>query len=87
MTSHSILSDPLLFSETLFEKMKMLSPGIQELELYEFRYGLAERIPELGWESVKMDSREVIETNLNNRSYYESIQIKPRVGDQIVLDP
>jgi uridine kinase len=87
MTSRNILSDPLLFSETLFEKMKSLSPGIQELELYEFRYGLADRIPEKGWESVNLDSREVIETRLNNRSYYESIQIKPRVGDQIVLDP
>jgi uridine kinase len=87
MSSSTILSDPLLFSETLFEKMKSLSPGIQELELYEFRYGLADLIPEKGWESVKLDSRDAIEARLNDRSYYESIQIKPRVDGRIVLDP
>ncbi len=87
MSSSSILSNLHIFSEVLFEKMKSLSPGIQELELYEFRYGLADLNPKKGWESVKMDSREAIETCLNNRSYYESIQIKPRVDGRIVLDP
>ena len=37
MHSSQILTDPRLFSETLFEKMKSVFPGIQELELYEFR--------------------------------------------------
>ena len=27
-----------------------------------------------------------IETRLNSRSFYDSIQIKPRLGDRIVLD-
>jgi uridine kinase len=87
MSSTNILSDSRLFSETLFEKMKLLSPGIQELELYEFRYGLGELLPENGWNSVKLDSRKEIETRINSRAFYDSIQIKPRVGDRIVLDP
>jgi uridine kinase len=87
MASPSILSDPLAFSETLFEKMKLLSPGMQELELYEFRYGLADLIPEKGWESVKLERRQDIETRLNNCAFYNSIQIKPRLNGRIVLDP
>jgi uridine kinase len=87
MSSSHLLSDRQLFSETLFENMKLLSPGLQELELYEFRYGLAELLPESGWDSVKLDSREAIETRINSRAFYDSIQIKPKVGDRIVLDP
>jgi uridine kinase len=87
MSSNNLLSDQHFFSETLFEKMKSLSPGIQELELYEFRFGLAELLPETGWDSVKLDSREEIETLINSRAFYDCIQIKPRVNDRIVLDP
>ncbi len=81
-----ILNDPLAFSETLFEKMKQINPGISELELYEFRYGLNDLVPEKGWGSVKLDSKEEIEMRLNSRDFYDSIQIKPKVGDRIVLD-
>jgi uridine kinase len=87
MSSTDLLCDQQLFSETLFEKMKSLAPGIQELELYEFRYGLIEMLPENGWDSVKLDSRKDIETRINNRAFYDSIQIKPRIGDRIILDP
>lgn len=87
MSSTSILSDARLFSETLFEKMKPLSPGLQELELYEFRYGLADLLPENGWDSVRLEGREELETRLNSRAFYDRIQIKPRVSDRIVLDP
>jgi uridine kinase len=87
MSSLDILSDPRAFSDALFEKMKMLSPGIQELELYEFRYGLADLVPEKGWDSIRLDSREGIETRINDRSFYNNIQLKPRKDDRIVLDP
>ena len=86
MSSTLILSDLNLFSETLFEKMKSYQPGIKELELYEFRYGLNDLIPEKGWAFVKLDSMEEIETRVNSRAFYNSIQIKPKVGDRIVLD-
>jgi uridine kinase len=87
VSSSNILSNQLIFSEILFEKMKSLSPGIRELELYEFRYGLLDMTPGKGWESVKLDSREAIEARFCDLAYYESIQIKPRVGGRIVLDP
>lgn len=86
MSSSSILSDARTFSEALFEKMKLFSPGIRELELYEFRYGLADLVPEQGWSSVKLDSREAIETRVNERAFYDNIQIKPKVDGRIVLD-
>jgi len=86
MSSTPILSDPRLFSETLFEKMKSVFPGIQELELYEFRYGLADLLPKNGWDTVRLESRDEIETRINSRSFYDNIQIKPRVDDRIVLN-
>lgn len=81
-----VLCDFNVFSSTLFEKMKAINPGIADLELYEFRYGLNNLTPEAGWDSVKLESINVIEKRLNERSFYDSIQIKPKVGDQIVLD-
>jgi uridine kinase len=87
MSSSNILSDSRTFSEALFEKMKLLSPGIQELELYEFRYGLAELVPQGGWGSVELASRDAIETRVNDRAFYDNIQIKPKADGRIILDP
>jgi len=81
-----LLNDSRAFSETLFEKMKQINPGISELELYEFRYGLNDLVPEKGWGSVILDGKNEIEMRLNNRDFYDGIQIKPKVGDRIVLD-
>ena len=81
-----ILSDPDVFSETLFEKIRQINPGISALELYEFRYGLNDLIPENGWGSVKLDGKNEIENRLNTRDFYEGIQLKPKMGDRIVLD-
>jgi uridine kinase len=82
----SFLNNPNAFSETLFEKMKQINPGIAGLELYEFRYGLIDLVPEKGWGSVKLDGKKEIEMRLNNRDFYDGIQIKPKVGDRGVLD-
>jgi len=87
MSLQNVLSNPLVFSETLFEKMKLLSPCIQELELYEFRYGLIEFVPDKGWDSIALDERDAIVARINSPGFYDSIQVKPRVGDRIVLDP
>jgi uridine kinase len=81
-----ILNDPNAFSEVLFEKMKQINPGILDLELYEFRYGLIDLIPEKGWGSVKLDRKEEIEKRMSSRDFYDGIQIKPKVADRIVLD-
>jgi uridine kinase len=80
------LFDFKVFSKTLCEKMKIINPGIGDLELYEFRYGLNNLTPEAGWDNVKLESINVIEERINDRSFYDSIQIKPKVGDHIVLD-
>jgi uridine kinase len=81
-----ILNDPAAFSEALFEKMKQINPGISDMELYEFRYGLNDLIPEKGWGSVILDRKEEIEGRLNRRDFYAGIQIKSKVGDRIMLD-
>jgi uridine kinase len=67
--------------------MKQVNPGVEAMELYEFRYGLNDLLPERGWESVALDGMEEIVTRLNQRSFYDSIQIKPKIADRIVLDP
>ncbi len=82
----TILNDPLAFSEALYDKMKSISAGIADLELYEFRYGLSDLTPTQGWESVILGRREEIETRVNQREFYDSIQIKPKLGERIVLD-
>jgi uridine kinase len=81
-----ILNDPDAFSAALFERMKQINPGISDLELYEFRYGLNDLIPEKGWGSIKLDRKEEIEKRLNSRDFYDGIQIKPKLADRILLD-
>jgi uridine kinase len=77
---------PEVFSISLFEKMKPIDPAVRDMELYEFQYGLKNITPTQGWQSVPLDARQVIEARVNNRSFYDSIQIKPRVEGRIVLD-
>ena len=81
------LSSPDVFSETLYEKMKRINLGIDELELYEFRYALDNLYPEKGgWACVKLDRKEEIEELIKRSNFYTGIQLKPRVDDRIVLE-
>jgi uridine kinase len=83
----SDLANQALFSEALYEKMASINPGVEDLELYEFRYGLHNLCPEEGgWAAVELSTRHEIEAWIRSSDYYRSIQIKPRVGDRIVLD-
>jgi uridine kinase len=86
MNTNVNLFDLNIFSVTLFEIMKEINAGISDVELYEFRYGLNDLLPENGWGSIKLDPKEEIEIRLNSREFYDSILIKPKVGDRIVLD-
>jgi uridine kinase len=87
MSASNTLYSPVVFSEILYEKMKRINIGIDELELYEFRYALDNLYPENGgWSSVELDEKEEIEKLINRRNFYTGIQLKPRVGDRIVLD-
>src|SRR5512145_1647144 len=74
------------FSAVLFEKMRQICPAVNDLESYEFRYGLHNLLPESGWESVMPEARQMIEARVQSRLFYDSIQIKPRIGERIVLD-
>ncbi len=75
-----------LFTRRLFARMKILTPAIRGMELYEFRYGLNNLIPEGGWSSIVLESTAEIEQRINSRSFYDGIQIKPTVDGRIVLD-
>jgi uridine kinase len=86
MSEPSLLQNSELFSEKLYQVMCLVQPGVADLELYEFRYCLANLTPPEGWESVQLEAAAEIEQRLSQRSFYESIQIKPRVGGKIVLD-
>ncbi len=80
------LSSPEAFSKALFEKMKTIQPAIADLEPYEFRYCLNNITPEGGWASIQPLPQAGIEQMVNSRAFYDSIQIKPKVDDHIVLD-
>jgi uridine kinase len=85
--SASNTSSPDVFSEILYEKMKRINPGVEELELYEFRYALDNLYPKNGgWAAVKLDKKEEIEKRINSSDFYTGIQLKPRVDNRIVLD-
>jgi uridine kinase len=74
------------FTKKLFRKLKILTPALKDLELYEFQYGFNNLIPEKGWSSIRLDECGEVERQVNSRSFYDAIQIKPRIEDRIVLD-
>jgi uridine kinase len=88
MSLNKLLSDPNKFSESLYMKMVQVNPGIAELELYEFRYGLNNIEPLQGdWSSINLEDCASIEKRMNDIDFYRAIQIKAMVGNRIILDP
>jgi uridine kinase len=85
-TMTASIFDPDVFCALLFEKMKRIHPGIERLELYEFRYCLNNVTPEMGWGTVALDTTAEIERRVNDRAFYDSIKIKPLVNERIALD-
>ena len=78
---------PDVFSALLYERMKGINPGIEDLELYEFRYALNNLYPQDGgWASVDVRDSGEIERLVNSTDFYGGIRLKPRVGQRIVLD-
>jgi uridine kinase len=75
-----------VFSQALFQRMKHNSLAMSDLALYEFQYALKNLAPAGGWDSVQLKTKEELEALINNREFYDSIQIKRRVDDRIVLD-
>lgn len=75
-----------LFTALLYEKMQRINPGIADMELYEFRYGLENLVPDQGWASIKPDPQDAIEAQVNDLAFYTGVQLKPRQNDHIVMD-
>jgi uridine kinase len=80
------LFDPANFSNELYQLMQRINPGIQQMELYEFRYCLKELTPPEGWDSVRLEKLDEIEARVSSRDFYDGIQIKPMVNGRIALD-
>lgn len=87
MTLSDLLIDPRLFAISLFEKMKLIAPGVSEMELYEFIYTLNNITPKNGWSSIIISQKDMIEAMVNDRTFYDSIKIKEKVDGKIILDP
>lgn len=87
MLQTSSLTSPDLFSALLYERMKRINAGVEEMELYEFRYALHNLAPEeSGWAAVEVDEEQEVERLVNSAEFYAGIQLKPRVEGRIVLD-
>jgi uridine kinase len=74
------------FPERLYEKMQRINPGIQDMELYEFCSGLHDLLPGGDWASVDLDETAQIEQMVNDRAFYDSIQVRPRLNGRLALD-
>ena len=82
----SQLANPEIFSAALFNFMKQINSGITELELYEFRYALDNLFPGKGWDSIKPIAPSDLEKKVKEKSFFESVQLKPQINGQIILD-
>lgn len=75
------------FSARLYEKMKAIHPGIQDMEPYEFQYCLDNLEPEgHGWDSVELLPTDQVEAWIRSPGFLAGVQIKPKVDGKIVLD-
>ena len=77
---------PESFTAALYDLMKQVNPGVDEMELYEFRYALNNITPEQGWASVDLDPPEDIDRRINDRAFFTAVELKTRREGKIVLD-
>lgn len=66
--------------------MQEINPGISELEFYEFQYALKNLQPVEGWEKILPEPMETLLEKIARPEFFANIQLKPRNGDQVVLD-
>ena len=74
------------FSRTLFSKLQELNPGVGELEPYEFEYALKNLTPAEGWAIAQAEPMESLVERIAKQEFFANIQLKPKQGDQIILD-
>lgn len=75
------------FAENLFKLLQLVNPGVANMEFFEFGYALENLTPDKGWDSIILPQIEEIERMVNSREFYDSIQLKPKLGDHLILDP
>ncbi len=79
--------DANAFSSKLFEVMKDIHPGIEDMELYEFRYALNNFNPgEGGWKSIQLLTIDELQAMVSDGNFFESIKIKPMKDGCVILD-
>ena len=81
------LLEPRAFSQKLYDILKQIHPGVEDMELYEFRYALNNFYPgEEGWKSIQIQPAKAVEAQISDSDFFERIQIKPVEDGRIVLD-
>lgn len=75
-----------VFSEKLYQKMKLINPAITLLEPYEFCYALDNFLPDAGWKSITIKEIDELQTLISNEEFYKGILLKDRKNGQIKLD-
>ncbi|PKO13543.1 MAG: hypothetical protein CVU39_18645 [Chloroflexi bacterium HGW-Chloroflexi-10] len=80
------LENPHLFSQNLFQKMKQVNPAFENIEFYEFQYGLDNLIPNQGWIAIDLYPIQKIELDICQMEFYTNVKIKPIVNNRIVPD-
>ena len=80
------LVDPKQFTTDLFLKLQQINPAVAELEFYEFRYALNNLQPAEGWASIQSESMQSLLERIARPEFFANIQLKPKHGDQIILD-
>jgi len=78
--------DDAQFSEQLYQLRSALNPGLAELELYEFRYALANLTPPQGWASITPPPIARIKQLITELAFFEQIQLKLFKNGRIHLD-
>ena len=78
--------DPHQFSHDLFSKLQQINPGVGVLEPYEFQYALKNLQPAEGWASVQPEPMQSLLERIARPEFFANIQLKPKNGDQIILD-
>jgi uridine kinase len=73
-------------SELLFQKMQVINPAIQDMELFEFRYALENMIPKSGWDSIHLEETTDIENLVNSPQFYNLIQLRPTENGKPEMD-
>jgi hypothetical protein len=86
MLVSDLLAAPELFSARLFDQMKQINSGIDEMDLYEFRYALNNVTPPSGWGAIELESPRDIEQRIGTKDFFAAVQLKNRQDGKIILD-